>query len=70
MECRCNEVTEVFGHEAEEYAAGHLRSDGTRSDGFEEDYRCPDTGRRWLLDWPDRTERDPGQARLRAARGS
>ena len=32
---------------------------------MEELYACPDTGQRWLLDYPERTEREPGQARLR-----
>ena len=66
MACRCDTVAELYGSEAEEYAAEHLRSTGTRTDAMEEDFTCPDTGRRWLLDYPDRTERDPGQARLRA----
>ncbi len=67
MECRCNGVTELYGSEAEEYAAQHLRPDGTRAERLEEDFLCPDTGRRWLLDYPDRTDADPGQARLRSA---
>ncbi len=66
VECRCTTVTELYGSEAEEYAAQHLRSDGTRADRLEEDFLCPDTGRRWLLDYPDQTTEDPGQARLRA----
>ncbi len=53
MDCRCNDVTELYGQEAEAYAGEHLRADGLRSDRFEEDYRCPDTGKRWLLDWPE-----------------
>ena len=67
MECRCTVVSELYGAEAEEYAAQHLRSHGTRTERLEEDFLCPDTGRRWLLDYPDRTPTDPGQARLRAA---
>ncbi len=67
MECRCTTVTELYGREAEQYAAGHLTRDETRSEAFEELYACPDTGRQWLLDWPERTEREPGQARLRGA---
>lgn len=70
MQCRCNDVTELYGQEAEAYAAEHLRADGVRSERFEERYTCPDTGKRWLLDWPDRTEQEPGQARLRVASGT
>ena len=50
--------------EAERYASEHLVPAGSRADRMEEDYVCPDTGRRWLLDYPERTDRDPGQARL------
>jgi hypothetical protein len=64
MACRCNEVTELYGDEAETYAAEHLRRTETRTDALEESYSCPDTGAGWLLDYPDRTEREPGQARL------
>ena len=52
MECRCNEATELYGSEAVEYAATHLRAVG---DGFE----CPDTGRYWELD-----STDPDEPRL------
>jgi hypothetical protein len=58
-------LTELYGREAEDYASSHLARDEIRSEQFEELYTCPDTGRRWLLDWPERTEREPGQARLR-----
>lgn len=65
MECRCDAVTELYGNEAEEYAATHLRRTETRTERMEERYSCPDTGRDWILDYPERSERDPGQARLR-----
>ena len=65
MECRCEEMTEAYGSAAETYAREHLRSDEVRSDAFEEDLSCPDTGARFRLDFPERTETEPGQARLR-----
>ncbi|MFL5951547.1 MAG: hypothetical protein ACJ74M_08055 [Gaiellaceae bacterium] len=49
MECRCDELTEAYGTEAEHYARDHLHSDEVRTDAF---------------DFPERTEREPGQARL------
>jgi hypothetical protein len=67
MACRCTEVTELYGAEAETYAREHLRMDEVNSDAFEERLTCPDTGSRWVLDYPERTEREPGQARLRRA---
>jgi hypothetical protein len=58
-------VTELYSDEAEAYAREHLHSDETRADEFEEILACPDTGARWTLDYPERTEREPGPARLR-----
>ena len=67
MSCRCTTVGELYGREAEEYATDHLRPNETTTEELEERFSCPDTGRAWLLDYPDRTERELGQARLRAA---
>ena len=67
MSCRCDTVTELYGGEAEQYAVEHLHRDSIDSDAFEERLSCPDTGRRWVLEWPERTERVTGPARLRAA---
>ena len=58
MECSCPQLTELFGAEAEDYVAGHLASEP----GDEGAFVCPDTGRRWTLDYPA-----DGQARLRSA---
>ncbi len=44
MDCRCNEVNELHGDEAEAYLAGHLQR---TTDGA---YTCPDTGARWHVD--------------------
>ena len=65
MDCRCDNVTELYGDEAERYAGEHLSRDETDMETFEERFACPDTGRRWLLDYPDRRGEEPGQARLR-----
>lgn len=40
MECRCDTVDELYGAEAEAYAAEHLRSAAG-------ELVCPDTGARW-----------------------
>jgi hypothetical protein len=66
VECRCNDTMEFNGQEAEDYASGHLARDETRTDALQELYSCPDTGKRWLLEWPSSTERDTGPARLSA----
>ena len=54
MNCRCNEVTELYGDEAAAYADEHLHAGG----GADE-LVCPDTGARWRLD-----DRDSEQPRL------
>lgn len=66
MACRCTEVTELYGDEAD-VRRDHLRTDEVRSDAFEERLSCPDTGAAWILDYPERIEREPVQARLRRA---
>ena len=66
MDCRCNEAMELNGREAEEYASQHLVRDETRTEQLQELYSCPDTGKRWLLEWPQATDREPGPARLTA----
>jgi hypothetical protein len=58
-------MNEAFGTEAETYAAEHLVRGEVNSDSMEERYSCPDTGRQFVLDWPERTQSDTGQARLR-----
>jgi hypothetical protein len=67
MECRCGTMNESFGSEAETYAAEHLVRGEVSSGTMEERYTCPDTGREFVLDWPERTQTEPGQARLRLA---
>ena len=66
MDCRCTEATEFYGNEASSYASGHLVRDETIEDELRVTYTCPDTGRRWEMDFPpDEPEGDPGDARLR-----
>jgi hypothetical protein len=56
MECRCTNVTELYGTEAADYITGHLQPDG---DSIADRYVCPDTGSAWQLD-----DTDPEQTRL------
>jgi hypothetical protein len=60
-------MNESFGSEAETDAAEHLVRGDADAEALEERYTCPDTGRQFILDWPEHTEREPGQARLRLA---
>ena len=58
-------MSETFGTEAETSAREHLVRGEVDDESRVEPYSCPDTGRRFLLEWPERTQADPGQARLR-----
>ena len=58
-------MNESFGIEAETYAAEHLVRGQASTAAMEERYSCPDTGRQFVLDWPERTQSEAGQARLR-----
>jgi len=49
VECRCPNVTELYGNEAGDYVTRHLQPDG-------DEFVCPDTGRRWRLDDADREQ--------------
>ena len=69
VHCHCDSTRELYGGEAETYAREHLRSDGSDIEAFSERLRCPDTGARWRLEYPERTETDAGQARLRIEKG-
>ena len=66
MACRCEHANELYGSDAELYVSEHLQREAEGGSALEERYVCPDTGKRWVFDFPDRTETDPGQARLRA----
>jgi hypothetical protein len=56
----------MFGDEAEAYAGEHLVRGDADTERMVERFSCPDTGRRWELDYPEHDDREPGQARLRA----
>ena len=49
LPCRCEEIRELHGWEAEEYNAKHLRQLATSFEGgFEFLGQCPETGRLWV----------------------
>lgn len=65
MSCRCYELMELEGVEAEEYAREHLvkeKVDGTR---WIIEYRCPQTGMHWVMDFPYGQAHGGGPPRLR-----
>ena len=65
MTCRCEEVAELWDDEANAYADEHLEQVEVRASGWEILYRCPDTDRIWLEDYPHSGEHGGGSMRLR-----
>jgi hypothetical protein len=65
MVCHCSDVAELSGEEAKTYADEHLERVEVRADGWELVYRCPDTGREWIRDYPRSEEHGGGPVRLR-----
>jgi hypothetical protein len=66
--CRCEQVTELLNAEAKTYADAHLEQVGLRDDGWTVVYRCPDTGREWIEEYPRSEEHGGGPMRLRQSR--
>lgn len=65
MKCRCEELSEIVGVEAEEYAHKHLiklRTDGVL---WTIEYQCPETGVHWVMDFPYGEAQGGGPPRLR-----
>ena len=50
MKCRCNELNEIDGWEADDYAKGHLNK--IRVSNWEIEFECPETGIQWIMDFP------------------
>jgi hypothetical protein len=65
MKCRCATLTELRDNEAESYADEHLRKVRVYPDGWHIEYVCPDTGKRWLMDFIQSGLQGGGFPRLR-----
>jgi hypothetical protein len=65
MNCKCPELTELEGNEALDYAEQHLMEIFVNGKTWETEYKCPDTGVRWLLDYPHGEYHGGGSPRLR-----
>lgn len=64
--CRCNGLTELNGEGADGYAHHHLNKIGADPSGWVTYLVCPQTGRRFVLDYPQGEYHGGGPARLRA----
>lgn len=65
MTCRCMKITELWDDEGKAYADEHLKEVEVRASGWDVLYRCPDSGRLRLEDYPRSSEHGGGPMRLR-----
>jgi hypothetical protein len=63
--CRCTDESLLWGAAADDYAETHLVRERVGERAREVSYRCPQTGRRWIMDV---AEDDQGEAALRLRR--
>lgn len=71
MSCDCRSTAQLFDGEARTYADEHLERLGVRADGVSVLYRCPETGSRWIEDYPPTGGADHvGRVRLLKVIGS
>jgi hypothetical protein len=64
MNCRCAEINELDGAEAEIYAQNHLKKIRVDGELWQIEYECPDTDARWLMDFPQSEYHGGGPPRL------
>jgi hypothetical protein len=65
MNCKCADITELEGNEALDYVKQHLMEVFVDGKTWEIEYECPNTGIRWLLDYPHGEYHGGGSPRLR-----
>lgn len=65
MNCKCTETNELYGAEAKVYAQNHLEKFRVNGDLWQIEYECPDTGVRWIMDFPYGEYHGGGPPRLR-----
>jgi hypothetical protein len=65
MNCECARIEALEGAAASDYAESHLKVVKIDSVAWTTEYVCPDTGTRWLLDYPDSELHGGGSPRLR-----
>ncbi len=62
MECKCNQIAELNGVEAQDYAKSHLEK--VRVGNWVIEYACLETGALWLMDFPHGDWHGGGPPRL------
>jgi Immunity protein 27 len=65
MTCECRDLAELNGSAAQDYARGHLDKLETDPVEWTIQYRCPETGAKWVMDHPHSELQGGGSPRLR-----
>ena len=65
MRCACDSLVELHGEEAARYLREHLEKLDVDPVNWLVRYRCPDTGRLWIRDFPRGESQGGGPPRLR-----
>ena len=65
MKCKCIEINKLEGNEAIQYARNHLRKVKVDGEKWEIEYICPESGIRWIEDFPYGESHGGGPSRLR-----
>ena len=65
MKCICQEITELEGNDADEYAKNHLKEISVDVENWQVTYECPVIGLKWLKDFPHSELHGGGSPRLR-----
>ena len=66
MKCSCDELEELTGNEASDYANKHLTDVRNDPVNWITEYECPQTGVRYVLDYPHAPYHGGGPPRLRS----
>lgn len=59
------EVQELSGMAAQDYARGHLQQISVDTVGWTTTYCCPESGHQWLMDYPHSEVHGGGPPKLR-----
>lgn len=65
MVCECAALSGLTGDGAKQYASEHLVQEAVNEAEWTIEYRCPESGRLWVLDYPDAEYHGGGSPQLR-----
>ena len=65
IKCQCGEIDELDGRMAEDYARQHLKKIFVDGVTWGIHYECPQTGIRWVMDFPQSEAQGGGPPKLK-----